>query len=193
MSSLPNRDELLRDVIPHREKWKPRPADIVPEPVGPGEESVWEYPRPPIVEERGERVELRFAGKTIAATSRPIRVIETAGAPVYYLPPEDVSTCHLVRAAPVSVCEWKGAAIYYDLVVGERRSAHAAFAYPEPLDDLGQGYTAIAGWFGFYPGRVDTALLNGEIVRPQPGDVYAGWVTDNIKGPIKGAPGTEHW
>ena len=193
MTALPDREELLRQAAPHREKWGPRPADIVLDPVGPGEESVWTYPRPPLVEERHERVELRFADKMIAATSLSKRVIETAGAPVYYLPPEDISMEYLICTDQLSICEWKGAAVYYDLVVGDRHSTNAAFIYPEPLDDLGQGYAAIAGWVGFYPARVDVALLDGEVVQPQPGEIYSGWVTSKIKGPIKGAPGTEHW
>ena len=104
----------------------------------------------------------------------------------------------LAETDAVSVCEWKGAAVYYDAVhrdsaSGARRAEQAAFSYPDPLDDLGRGYARIAGWFGFYPGRVEACYVGEERVRPQPGGLYAGWVTKDIKGPVKGAPGTGHW
>ncbi len=192
MSTLPTHEEILSAIGDARGKWdagnKPQP-----EPIGPGEESVWDFPRPPAVEEVRKRIVVEFAGEAIADTTRALRIVETAGAPVYYLPPDDVATAYLVGTDSVSVCEWKGAAVYYDLEVGGRVSPGAAFAYPDPLDDLGQGYARIAGCFGFYAARVDRATIDGEPVSPQPGGLYAGWVTKGLKGPIKGAPGTGHW
>ena len=193
MLNLPSRDKLLKQVAPHREKWGPRPADVTPEPLGPGDESVWDYPRPPEIRPAGARIRVIFNKRTIAASDDAVKVVETAGAPVYYLPPFDVDMSYLSETKDISVCEWKGAAIYYDLHVGVRASPRAAFAYPDPLDDLGQGFSRIAGWIGFYPGRVDGAFVGDERAAPQEGDIYAGWVTSNIKGPIKGAPGTAGW
>ncbi|MEO1251575.1 MAG: DUF427 domain-containing protein [Pseudomonadota bacterium] len=193
MAHLPDKQRLLAEVAPYRAKWSPRPADVTPEPAGPGEESVWDYPRPPELRPARGRARVIFAGETVADSENALRVVETAGAPVYYFPPADVMTDALKRADGVSICEWKGAAIYYDLIVGGERSEQAAFSYPDPLDDLGVGFLRIAGWFGFYPGRVDACYVGEEKVTPQPGSLYAGWVTSDIKGPIKGAPGTGHW
>ena len=183
---------LLSRLKPHREGWGSRPADVTPEPAGPGEESVWDYPRPPLVREAPGRVIVRHGGVTIADTPRALEICETAGAPVPYIPPEDVALDYLRRARGASLCEWKGEAVYFDVVTPQGVARKAAFAYPDPLDDLGRGYEKIAGWIGFYPALVE-AFLGGERVKPQPGGLYAGWVTSNLKGPIKGAPGTGHW
>ena len=190
--TLPPHETLLPLVRAHRAAWRsaPRPK---PEPKGPGEESVWDFPRPPAVEDVGSRITVSFAGEVVADTLRAIRVVETAGAPVYYLPPQDVAIDRLQLTDGVSVCEWKGAAVYYDLRVRGRISERAAFSYPDPLDDLGQGFSKIAGYFAFCAGAVDEARIDGEAATPQPGGLYAGWVTRSLKGPIKGAPGTEGW
>lgn len=193
MVKLPHKGKLLRQVAPARDKWGPRPPEVTLEPTGGDEENVWNYPRPPAVQDCSAVVYVEFAGEIIARSQRTKRVIETAGAPVYYFPPTDVKRKYLAETDDVSICEWKGAAIYYDLVVGEICSESAAFAYPDPLDDLGRGYSQIAGWISFYPARVELAIIGDERVQAQPGDVYAGWVTPNIKGPIKGEPGTEPW
>ncbi len=160
---------------------------------GPGEESVWDYPRPPRVEAAPERVRVDFAGRTIADSARALRVVETAGAPVYYIPRDDVAMDCLEPAAGWSLCEWKGIARYWDLVAGDRRSEAAAWSYPDPLTDLGQGYERLRDHLAFYPGRVDTCWLDDEPVTAQPGGFYGGWVTPRIVGPIKGLPGSEGW
>jgi uncharacterized protein (DUF427 family) len=190
---LPDKESLLRRVQPARAHWAdgPKPGRI--EPAGPGRESVWDFPRPPAVQDVPHRLRVLFAGETVADTIRGRRVIETAGAPVYYFPPEDVRTELLRETGPVTVCEWKGAAVHYDVVVGDRASPAAAFAYPDPLDDLGRGYPRIAGWFGFYPTKADACYVGAERATPQPGGYYAGWVTSAIAGPIKGEPGSEGW
>lgn len=190
---LPDKTGLLRRVKAHREHWanSPRPAHI--EPAGPDRESVWDYPRPPAVQDVAQRLRVVFAGETIADTMRGRRIVETAGAPVYYFPPADVREPALRPVDRMSVCEWKGVAVYYDLVVDQRTALGAAFAYPDPLDDLAQGYGRVAGWLSFYAGKVDACYVGGERATPQPGGVYAGWVTAAIAGPIKGAPGTEGW
>lgn len=193
MSELPDKETLLLEGKPHREKWGPRPAGVTPEPVGPGEESVWDYPRPPEIRPAPGPARVIFDGKVIAQSDGALRVVETAGAPVYYFLPADVDEGMLCPTDTISVCEWKGAARHYDLVSRDKQSQEAVFAYPDPLDDLGQGYSRIAGWYGFYPARVDACYVGDEKVRPQPGDIYAGWITDNIKGPVKGGPDTQHW
>ena len=190
---LPKKDWLLARVGPSRAAWgrSQRPARI--EPAGPGEESVWDYPRPPELRPAPGRARVVHGGCEIALSDCALRMVETAGAPVYLLPPEDVRMDLLVPNDHVTVCEWKGAAVHFDLVMPGARVADAAFAYPDPLDDLGCGYERIAGWIAFYPARVEACFVGDEQVRSQPGGYYAGWVTDAIKGPIKGDPGTEGW
>jgi len=165
----------------------PRPQRMVP---GPGQESVWDYPRPPAVKPTSRHVRIRFGGTTVAETTRAVRVLETAGAPTWYLPREDVRM-DLLRPSGGrgSVCEWKGSAAYFDLVVDDRVSPRAAWTYERPH----AGYEALAGRIAFYAARVDEATVDGEIVRAQPGGFYGGWVTDDVVGPIKGEPGTEGW
>lgn len=193
MTALPDKDHLLRQVAASRGHWRSRPSNVTPEPTGPGEESVWDYPRPPVVRPADALIVIKFGGKEIARSERAVKVCETAGAPVYYLPPDDVAMEYLKPAPGLSVCKWKGAAIYFDLSAGGKQAREAAFAYPDPFDDLEEGYQQIAGWIGFYPGRVDAAWVDGEKAQPQAGGLYAGWITKAIKGPVKGAPGTGHW
>jgi uncharacterized protein (DUF427 family) len=193
MTQLPDKDWLRERVGPHRSAWRHarRPARI--ETPGPGQESVWDFPRPPAVEPVAERLRVEFAGHTVADTTHGRRIIETAGAPVYCFPPEDVATDCLVPNGKVTVCEWKGAATYFDLAVDGRRSPDAAYTYPDPLDDLGQNYASIAGWIVFYASRVDAAYVGEENASPQPGGYYAGWMTQSLTGPVKGEPGSEGW
>lgn len=165
----------------------PHPVRVEP---GPGQESVWDYPRPPAVAPSARLVRIEHAGETVAESRRTIRVLETAGAPVWYVPPADI---HMELLRPVrgyrSFCEWKGEASYFDIVVGEIVAARAAWTYVSPM----RGYEAIAGYIAFYASRVDAALVDGERARPQPGGFYGGWVTDDVVGPFKGERGTEGW
>lgn len=153
-------------------------------------ESVWDYPRPPAVVPSERLVKVEHGGTVVAESRRALRVLETAGAPVWYLPPEDVRM-RLLRPAATrgTVCEWKGTAAHYDLIVGDRISRQVAWTYPDPHP----GYGAIAGYLAFYAARVESATVDGEQVRPQPGGFYGGWITDDVVGPFKGSPGTEGW
>ena len=168
----------------------PRPAEI--ETVGPGDESVWDYPRPPLARDATERLRVECGGVIVADTESAIWVRETAGAPVAYFPPKDVNTEFLEATDHVTICEWKGAAVHYNLRIDGREIEHAAHAYPDPLDDLDRGFSKITGWYAFYPARV-ACFVGEERVLPQPGGYYGGWVTDRIRGPIKGARGSEGW
>ena len=145
-------------------------------------ESVWDYPRPPRVEPSPVRVVVELDGQVLADTRRSLRVLERSHPPVYYLPAADVRT---ERLRPSTWCEFKGEARYYD--AGDR--AAVAWSYPSPSP----GYEAIAGHFAFYPGRVDTATVDGEQVKAQSGDFYGGWITSTVTGPFKGGPGTTGW
>jgi len=159
---------------------------------GPGQESVWDFPRPPRVEPVAERVRVIAFGRTVADSTRALRVVETAGAPCYYLPPGDCAVELLAKTGDWTLCEWKGIAYAYDLI-GDRRLRAAAWSYPEPLIDLGAGYERIADYFAFYAARVDACFVGDEQVRPQGGGFYGGWITSNLTGPIKGDPGSGNW
>lgn len=163
-----------------------RPRRVEP---GPGQESVWDYPRPPRVEAVPERVRVVVDGATLADTTRARRVLETAGAPVYYVPPEDVALDRLVRTGWQTVCEWKGPASYHDYRGEDRTIEGIAWSYDEP----NPGYEAIRGHLAFYAGKVDEAWVGDERATPQPGGFYGGWVTSKIVGPIKGEPGSFGW
>jgi len=156
---------------------------------GPGQESVWDYPRPPRVEEVSKRIEVVFNGVKIADTVRAKRVLETSHPPVYYIPPQDVRLECLVEAAGSSFCEWKGRARYYTVVVDSRRAEKAAWSYPQPA----AGYEAIRDHLAFYAGPMDACTVGGERVEPQPGGFYGGWITSKVVGPFKGEPGTRGW
>lgn len=161
----------------------------IPEPTGPGEESVWDYPRPPRLEPFDGRVEVVFAGRTVVDTHRALRLLETSHPPSYYLPPEDCDPDAFVAVPGRSFCEWKGAASYFDLVIGERRAASVAWCYPQP----DARYGALAGHLSMYAAPMDRCRVDGAEVTPQPGRFYGGWITPGIRGPFKGPPGSEFW
>jgi uncharacterized protein (DUF427 family) len=152
-------------------------------------ESVWDYPRPPRVERTSARIEVRHGGTVVADSGRGWRVLETSHPPVYYVPRDDVLAGVLHPAPGRSYCEFKGAASYWDLVVGAVRAGAAAWSYEDP----DPAYAVLTGAVAFYPGRVDECRVDGERVRPQAGDFYGGWITGMITGPFKGGPGTTGW
>ena len=165
------------------------PAGVEPVVPGPGQESVWDYPRPPRVDRAPERIRVVVDGITVADSTRALRVLETAGAPVYYVPREDIRMELLEPSSHTTYCEWKGAAGYHTLTVGDRRIADVAWSYPQP----NRGYDAIRDHLAFYAAKVDEAWVGDERATPQPGGFYGGWVTSRIVGPIKGVPGSRSW
>jgi len=151
-------------------------------------ENVQSYPRPPALEPVPQRITIRLGGVVVADTTRALRVLETHHAPSYYLPPEDIQATS--RPAPgSSLCEWKGVARYFDVIAGDKTALRAAWAYDRPT----ARFAALAGHVAFYAGLIDEAWVGDLRVIPQPGDFYGGWVTPNLDGQIKGAPGTRHW
>ncbi|MEJ7818949.1 MAG: DUF427 domain-containing protein [Rubrobacteraceae bacterium] len=154
-----------------------------------GQESVWDYPRPPRMEDVEKKVKVVFGGITIAYSLRAKRVLETSHPPVYYVPPEDVRTEHLRLSDHTSFCEWKGYTRYYDLVTEERTEARAAWFYPEPV----ASFAELKDYVAFYPSKMDACWVGGDKVESQAGDFYGGWITPEIVGPFKGASGTWGW
>jgi uncharacterized protein (DUF427 family) len=185
---MPERSEAYRA---EQDKWRKvvrsRPADIVVP--GPGQESVWDYPRPPRVEPVAARIRVELDGRTIADTARALRVSETASPPCYYIPPADILMDLLEPSSRTSFCEWKGMASYWSVRAGVRFAKDSAWSYPDP----DEGFEAIKDCIAFYPKRMDACWVGEAKVAPQPGFYYGGWVTPNLVGPFKGVPGSEGW
>ena len=154
---------------------------------GPVQESVWDYPRPPILVPCDKPVDVFCEDLPLASTATTLRVLETASPPTYYLPPDDVNWALLVRTADRSHCEWKGVASYWALAT-DPGAGPVGWSYENPSER----FAAIDGYVSFYPGLV-ACYVDGERVEPQPGGFYGGWVTSAIAGPVKGGPGTGHW
>lgn len=154
--------------------------------LGAGQESVWDYPRPPALVDCSQLIEVKVGDQLVAHSIRSKRVLETASPPTIYIPPNDIQFERLTRIAGSSYCEWKGAAEYWALA--DFTGAAVAWSYPNP----NAAFAAISDWLCFYPARVE-CYIDGERVRPQEGGFYGGWVTDNIVGPWKGKPNTGHW
>jgi uncharacterized protein (DUF427 family) len=154
-----------------------------------GQESVWDYPRPPRLEKVSERLRVIFTGETIADTVAGFRVLETSHPPVYYIPPGDLDQQYLCAVSGSSWCEFKGHAKYWSLDVNGKRAENAAWSYPQPSP----AFADIAGYLAFYASRVDECWVGDERVQPQEGDFYGGWITSRIVGPFKGGAGTRGW
>lgn len=164
-----------------------RPKRIEP---GPGQESVWDYPRPPKVEPSSRRIRVVFNGVTIVDSTNTIRVLETSHPPAYYIPINDVQMEYLHPVAGKrTYCEFKGAASYWTVKVGDNVSEGTVWSYESP----NQGYEAIQGYLCFYAGAMDACYVDDEKVQPQEGDFYGGWITSEIVGPFKGGAGTWGW
>ncbi len=163
-----------------------KPRRIQP---GPGQESVWDYPRPPRVEKTSKHVQVIYNDVMIADTHEALRVLETSHPPVYYIPQKDIQMEFLISVPGSSYCEWKGRASYYTVTVDQRKADKAAWYYLHPA----VGYEAIKNHVAFYPEKMDACLVDGERVQPQPGGFYGGWITEDVVGPFKGGPGTLGW
>ena len=151
-------------------------------------ENVQSYPRPPALEPVPQRIVVKLGGVLVAETTRALRVLETHHVPTYYVPPEDIQA-RLRPTSQRSFCEWKGVARYFDVLAGSATAPIAAWAYDAPT----ARFAALAGYVAFYAGLMEEAWVGDMRVIPQPGDFYGGWVTPNLVGRIKGAPGTLHW
>lgn len=153
------------------------------------QESVWDYPRPPRVEQSTRLIRVIHEGITLAESRRTIRVLETSHPPVFYIPQQDIRMEYLTATERRTFCEFKGVAYYWTLRIGERTTLDAAWSYPNPTE----GYEAITDYLAFYPNKVDACFVDDEQVVSQEGGFYGGWITSEIVGPFKGAPGTRGW
>ncbi len=150
---------------------------------------MWDYPRPPRLERSSRLVTVVLGGVEVCRSTRAFRVLETSHPPGWYVPEQDWLPGSLVPAAGTSFCEWKGVASYLDVVGGGQRAGQAAWTYRDPVPAYADLRDAVA----VYPAAVDACTVDGEVVRPQDGGFYGGWITGDVVGPFKGAPGTLGW
>lgn len=147
------------------------------------QENVAEYPRPPRLEPAHHRIRVLFNGHVVADTVKAFRVLETFHPPTYYIPIEDCDASVIYESPEGStLCEWKGHASYFDVrlpsgCVATRR----VWSYQSPFATFKEA----AGHYAFYASPFE-CYVDDERVKPQPGRFYAGWITSNIIGPIKG-------
>ena len=160
-----------------------------PDPIAPGQESVWSFPRPAIAERSTAHIVIEHAGVVIADTRASVRTLETSHPPSYYIPRADIRDGVLRRADGSSLCEWKGAAVYWDVVVNRQVVPRVGWSYPAPT----RPFAALRDHVAFYAGLLDRCSVDGETVVPQPGDFYGGWITSAVAGPFKGVPGSRFW
>ncbi len=160
-----------------------------PDPVGEGQESVWSYPRPPIVVPSDRHIVVRFGGIVICDTRRALRLLETSHPPTWYLPSADFVAGALRPAAGSSFCEWKGDASYLDIVAGEHVATRKAWTYRHPT----AGFESLVDHVALYAAATDGCFVDDERVAPQPGGFYGGWITRDVVGPFKGGTGSMGW
>lgn len=162
-----------------------------PNPIPPqaGQESVWDYPRPAILEDTNKHLKVICNGIILAETNRGKRVLETSHPPTYYFPPEDIKLEYLIETPKIGLCEWKGRYKYYDVKIGDHYLNYAVWRYDDPTPD----FVGIAEYYGFIAALMDACYVNDELVTPQAGDFYGGWITADIVGPFKGGQGTWGW
>lgn len=154
-----------------------------------GQESVWDYPRPPRLERSPKRIQVIFNDIFVADSDRAWRVLETSHPPVYYIPRDGVNWRYMRLVTGGSWCEWKGQASYYDVFVNDKTARRAAWSYTRPT----KSFQPITDHVAFYVWAMDDCLVDGEKARHQPGNFYGGWITDDILGPFKGVPDSRWW
>ena len=160
-----------------------------PDPVRPGQESVWDYPRPPRLEAITSHLLVVFDGLTVAETRAGFRVLETSHPPVYYFPPGGVNPAMLRPEGGESFCEYKGLAAYASVIGPTKVAERCAWVYRRPS----AAFAELAGCYAFYAAAMDLCSVDGEVATPQPGGFYGGWVTATVAGPFKGVPGSRLW
>lgn len=161
----------------------------IPDPVRPGQESVWSFPRPAVAEPSAAHIVIEHSGRRIADSRRTVRTLETSHPPTYYIPVEDIAEGVLRRAEGSSFCEWKGAATYWDVVVDGIVLERVGWSYRSPTPS----FAVLKDHVAFYARPFDLCLVDGQRVTPQAGAFYGGWITDHYAGPFKGGPGSAGW
>lgn len=160
-----------------------------PDPAAPGQESVWDYPRPAIAEPSERHVRIEHRGVVVADTRAAVRTLETSHPPSWYFPPGHIAAGVLQRSSRRSHCEWKGQAVYWHLAIGDELLRDVAWSYPDPTP----AFAMLRDHVAFYAGPLDRCSIDGERVVPQPDGFYGGWITPDLAGPFKGVPGSMGW
>ncbi len=161
----------------------------IPDAPRPGQESVWNFPRPAIAERVSSHLKIVHRGVIIAETREAVRTLETSHPPSYYFPRKDVAMALLSPSTNRSFCEWKGDASYFDVVAGSETLSAVAWSYPHPTTS----FLMLNNHIAFYAAPFDGCFVDGEKAVPQPGPFYGGWVTSKFAGPFKGVPGSRFW
>ena len=160
-----------------------------PDPTAPGQESVWQFPRPAVARPCAAHVRIEHLGRVVLDTRRSVQTLETSHPPSYYVPQDDIDMALLRRAMGSSLCEWKGQARYYDVVIGDAVLAKVGWVYADPSP----AFASIKDHIAFYAGPFERCTVAGEVVVPQSGGFYGGWITSTMAGPFKGGPGSRFW
>lgn len=150
---------------------------------------MWSFPRPAIAEPTAAHIVIEHRGVVVADTRRAVRTLETSHPPSYYIPPDDIAPGLLRHAGGGSFCEWKGATRYWDVDVNGVTLSRVGWSYPSPTP----GFASLRDYIAFYAAPFDRCTVDGEVVVPQPGDFYGGWITSKLAGPFKGVPGSMGW
>ena len=179
----------LNRIIKRQNMFSGHPTPLPHDP-SKGEESVWHYPRPPLLEKITDHIQVYFNNELIIDSNGGYRVLETSHPPTYYIPYSALKSEYFKNAGGSnSFCEWKGAASYYSVCVNGKTAEKVAWTYKNPTGM----FSSIKDHVALYAGPMDKCTVNGEIVTPQPGSFYGGWITSKIKGPFKGIPGSNMW
>ena len=160
-----------------------------PNPVGPGQRSVWDFPRPAIAEPCAARVRIEHRGQLIADTQASMCTFETSHPPSYYIPRDAITPGMLRAAGGGSYCEWKGSATYWDVIVDGIVLPKVGWSYPDPTP----AFALLRDHVAFYAAPFGRCSIDGEAVVAQPGNFYGGWITADLAGPLKGIPGSMGW
>ncbi len=160
-----------------------------PDPVAPGQESVWRYPRPAIAQPGGRHIRIEHGGIVVADTNAAVRTIETSHPPSWYIPPDAITAGLLRASSRRSFCEWKGEACYWHLDIDGQTFRDVGWSYADPTPP----FAILRDHVAFYAGPFDSCTVDGERVRPQPGGFYGGWITSDLAGPFKGVTGSMGW
>ena len=162
---------------------------VSPDSVAPGQESVWDYPRPPRAEPTSRHIRIAHGGMALAETSSSIRTLETSHPPTYYVPQIDIAVSLLAESDRTSFCEWKGHAVYWTVAIAGSVFRDVGWSYPDPT----RGFTMLRDHIAFYAAPFDPSLFDEVQVVPHPGGFYGGWITPDVVGPFKGVPGSSFW
>lgn len=97
-----------------------------------------------------KRVLVTAGGAIIADTRRAMTLKEGGGAPVQYIPREDVTPGALVESQHTTRCPYKGMARYFHLNAGGKQVDNAVWSYENPIEAA----AGIKNHVAFYPNRV---------------------------------------